>query len=109
MLWRGAEIKLNEFTVCTGTAEQGKLQERKQLPGSGGASVRSGVVLILGCCMRGIYTVTRVANAGNPSNGHRSSSGRQMSHARVGGTDERELNTGWDMKIRKEQRKVVKY
>ena len=27
----------------------------------------------------------------------------------VEGTDERELNTSWDMKIWKEQRKVVKY
>ena len=108
-LWRGAEIELNEFTVCTGYCRGGgELQESKWPPGSSGASVRSGV-LILGCCMRGIYTVARVANAGNPSNGHRSSIGRQMSHTRVGGTDERELNTSWDMKIWKEQRKVVKY
>ena len=77
--------------------------ESKRPPGSGGASVRSGVVLV----MR-VYIVARMANAGNPSNGHRSSSGRQMSHARVEGTDERELNTSWDMKIWKEQRKVVK-
>ena len=58
-----------------------------------------------------VYIVARMQLyiAGNPSNGHRSSSGRQMSHERVGGTDEWKLNTSWDMQIWKEQRKVVKY
>ena len=41
--------------------------------------------------MHVVYIVANMANACNPSNGQRSSSGRQMSHARVGGTDEREL------------------
>ena len=60
-----------------GTAEQGELQESKRPPGSSGASVRSGVVLVRCCCMRacGVYIVARMANAGNPSNGHQSSSG----------------------------------
>ena len=39
-----------------------------------------------------VYIVECMANACNPSNGQRSSSGRQTSHARVGGTDERELS-----------------
>ena len=39
-----------------GTAEQGELQESKRPPGSSGASVRSGVVLVRCCCMRGIYS-----------------------------------------------------
>ena len=38
-----------------------------------------------------VYIVANMANVCNPSNGQRSSSGRQTSHARVGGTDEREL------------------
>ena len=37
------------------------------------------------------YIVANMANACNPSNGQWSSSGRQTSHARVEGTDEREL------------------
>ena len=41
-----------------GTEEQGELQESKRSPGSGGASVRSGVVLVRCCCMRGIYSCT---------------------------------------------------
>ena len=45
-IWRGAEIELNEFTVCTGYCRGGgELQESKRSPGSGGASVGSEVVL----------------------------------------------------------------
>ena len=45
LLWRRFELK--RYTICTGTAEKGKLQESKRPPGSGGTSVRSGVVLAL--------------------------------------------------------------
>ena len=38
-----------------------------------------------------VYIVANMANACNPSTSQRSSSGRQTSHARVGGTDEQEL------------------
>ena len=41
--------------------------------------------------MHVVYIVASMANACNPSNSQRSSIGRQTSHARVGGTDEREL------------------
>ena len=38
-----------------------------------------------------MHVVYIVANMANACNGQRLSSGRQTSHARVGGTDEREL------------------
>ena len=63
------------YNMYIGTAEQGRLQESKWPPGSGGASVRSGVLALH--CMRDIYTGSCRLRVGEMAQGFRQKDGRE--------------------------------